>query len=206
MRALFTSLIFITICGEMLASSRIQQNELPNREDHRSSSQTTREFRSARFNSVRFGLSKKTEIINIYGKPKYYSVGEDGMTYLSYKNIWQAKGDVEFAIDPRTGIVDRMVVYPDKKTARDIVSILGKKHITSRWAMATCEEYDGDSIPIYRDPNGEIVTLEYTESGIVVLLDGERARYVAYLGAPFGFDKNPCDARQKGAMKSKQGK
>lgn len=158
--------------------------------------QVTPNFIPARYKSITLGKSGQGDVIKAFGKPLGDGLGTDGWRYLRYKDIWLTPGEVQFSVNPKSGIVESMSVYPTNKEIRLVQSLLGSEFVITRWSMLASDD-DGDGGIPHRHPQGEYRMMEYPRLGVVVKLDGDRVRSVEYMSLPFGGNEVPSNNRHR---------
>lgn len=141
------------------------------------------------------GVSRKAAVIARFGTPQDEGLGEDGSLYLLYRDIGIVKGTVQFALNPRTLVVNGMEVGPTQATFSELERILGKNHVATRWSLATCTELAGMA-RVFIDPKGPLSTVEYRELGISIKLRGDHVDSLIYSSKPNGLDSDPCAKRK----------
>lgn len=164
--------------------------------------ETPRTFKPARYKSIRFGESKAADVIKAFGKPVSDAIGTDLGRYLTYRDLWLVPGQVEFWVDPKTGIVHSMIVTPTRMTTTDVAALLGPGWTFSDWTFSSCYDQDDypDGAPVYRHPGGEFRTMDFPHLGITVSLArgyALRVGEISYDSTPYGLEEDPCLTQKK---------
>lgn len=151
-------------------------------------------FKPAEYRGLRMGVSRKEDVLRVFGKPVAEGKGEDGFLYLQYKDIGVVKGRVDVVVDPKSGIVHGIDVHPENTTLEAILQELGPGAVETRWSWATCDEHEFLGFgPAYIDPAGEHVGIEYRHRGIYIRpFENGRVQYLSYSSGPAGLDSDPC--------------
>lgn len=151
-------------------------------------------FKPAEYRGLRMGVSRKEDVLRVFGRPVAEGKGEDGFHYLTYRDIGIVKGPVDVVVEPKSDIVHFIAVYPENTTVQAIIQELGPGAVETRWSWATCEEdmFVGFG-PAYLDTAGDHVGTEYRHLGIyIVPLEDGKVRSIRYSSSPAGLDADPC--------------
>lgn len=151
-------------------------------------------FKPAEYRGLRMGVSRKEDVLRVFGKPVAEGRGEDGFLYLQYKGIGVVKGRVDVVVDPKTEIVHDIDLYPENTAVKEVLQLLGPGAVETRWSWATCEEHEFLGFgPVYIDPAGDLIGIEYRHLGIYIRsLEDGKVDYISYSSGPAGLDSDPC--------------
>ena len=159
-------------------------------------SKSVRNFSPARFKSIIFGQSNEQALIRAFGQPLAAGLGTDRIKYLKYRDIWLVPGDVEFSVEPKSGLVMGMSVTLLNSDIDTVTGLLGSEFVISRFDLIPDPENDdGDSSVAYRHPKGMYRVFEYPDRGIVIPLFGSSHINIIYMSIPFGVHKDPRKGR-----------
>lgn len=149
------------------------------------------------------GVSKKEDVIRVLGKPLAEGMGEDDVLYLSYGDIGIVKGRAQVVIDPSTGVVVEISQIPERLTLTEALQMLGPGAVQTRWSWATCEEEDFLGFgPLFIDPKGALIRVEYRHLGIDIRLkESGFVDSITYSNVPLGLDADPCKKKAPTILK-----
>jgi hypothetical protein len=114
--------------------------------------------------------------------------------YLSYKDIGIVQGRVDVIVDPKSEVVLGLQIYPEKSTLKEVLQVIGPGSVETRWSWAVCDDEGLEEfIPVFIDPGGELIGIEYRHLGIYIRpLDNGKVDYISYSSSPAGLDADPC--------------
>lgn len=190
-----TFVLLLLILGQLQFSSGHQG-------DSQQAERSSQSFKPARYKSIRFGVSKAADLIKAFGKPLYDTGNTIRGRFIGYEDIWLVPGKVEFWVDPKTGIVYSMSIFPLKMNTPDVAALLGPGSTFSSWTFTACDDegQDFDGRLVYRHPDGGFRTMDFPHLGITVTLASGyalRVREVVYSTTPYGLDEDPCLTQKK---------
>lgn len=151
-------------------------------------------FKPAEYRGIRMGASRREDVLRVFGEPKTEALGEEQSLYMSYKDIGIVKGRVDVIVDPKSKVVLGLQIYPEKSTLEEVLQLLGPGGVETRWSWATCDEKGLEEfIPVFIDPSGELIGIEYRHLGIYIRpLENGKVDYISYSSSPAGLDADPC--------------
>jgi hypothetical protein len=161
--------------------------------------QAVRQWRPATYRGVTVGKSKFTDMVRLWGKPKWSRTSkpeadEDSrqVTWTNYERVGEFPGPTTVVSDTKSGVVTRINFYPDRLTKEQAIAHFGSGYITTRYAFDTCLDEE-DSEPIYESPNGPVISVEYRARGIAISVGyKELITKITYVSGPIGSVKSRC--------------
>jgi hypothetical protein len=153
-------------------------------------------FRPAEFKGIRMGSSNWNDLRRLFGTPSYSIHGEDGQLYEGYPGIVPVPGNAEFAINPKTKVVEWMTIQPRGWKLSDAVKVFGKGFVRLRVTLRACGPEDSSAFSFF-DANGDTGIVVFPTLGIVLDMarpEGEEIIGITYANGWIEPEKNPCEA------------
>ncbi|NOT60934.1 MAG: hypothetical protein HOP19_12015 [Acidobacteria bacterium] len=135
-------------------------------------------WKAAHYRGVIVGKSFIAEALKLFGKP--YSVSleadhdvDDPDTPLlyQYQQGGDFQGSLDFVVDKRSKRILEIRVTPDHLTKERAITHFGRDYIQRRYSF--CPDVDDTAAPIYEDPTGDVIQIEYPHKGIILSVNGE---------------------------------
>jgi hypothetical protein len=135
-------------------------------------------WKAANYRGMVVGQALITEALKLLGRPD--SVGleadhdiNDPNTPLlyQYRRGGDFQGNLDFVVDKRSKRILEIFVSPDHLTREKAIAHFGSGYIQKRYSF--CPDIDDTTAPIYEDPSGEILQVEYPHKGIILSVSDE---------------------------------
>lgn len=188
---LVQSLTVVNCHSTMLQNS--QRNSRPLAELSRKRSL---EWRPAVYRGITVGQSTRTDLLNIFGKPKWSELFDEDRSnpevWYHYPGRGELPGELVVSLNKSNGIVLRMYLYLENSSKEDVIRYFGDDYVVTRYKFCKGFE-DEDAAPIYEAPDGSITYLEYRDRGIAVAMgeDG-KANHITFVSKPIGLSSSKC--------------
>ncbi|MEP7343264.1 MAG: hypothetical protein ABI977_36395, partial [Acidobacteriota bacterium] len=138
-------------------------------------------------------------VLRVFGKPK--SAGPeadrddsdpDPPLYYSYEKGGEFAGELAVIIGEKSKKVLEIRNLPKKLSKEDAIRHFGQNYVEARYEF--CPDIDSTAGPIYPDPNGQILQVEYRERGIEMAVDEDGwVSEILYTSTPPGLaSKDEC--------------
>ncbi|MCI0556830.1 MAG: hypothetical protein L0287_38310 [Anaerolineae bacterium] len=179
--ALATGILSISLSlpGFLAPQSLSYQGEqiyLPNQRKQ----QPNREWQVATFRGLKIGKSTLDDTLRILGKPRWSgpeaerdNSDPDPPLYYSYEKGGEFPGELAVIIGEKSKKVLEIRNLPQNLSKVEAILHFGSDYVIARYEF--CPDVDGTAIPIYPDPNGQILQIEYRGRGIVLALEDNGA-------------------------------
>jgi len=161
--------------------------------------QTNREWRTGTYLGLTIGKSNRTEVVRILGQPKRIDRSADEKLEEDHIEIWYVyencgdfQGSLTVVIDERTDVVLRVDITPDSLTQAEAVKHFGPDFILTRYAFDDCLG-DEESAPIYEDPMGSLLNVEYRHRGIAIAVtESGKVNSISFVNKAVGSPQSKC--------------
>lgn len=167
-------------------------------------------WKAATFRGLKIGQSSLNEVLQVLGKPE--SAGPeadrdnsdpDPPLYYSYKTGGEFTGELAVIIGERSKKVLEVRNLPKSLSKEEAIRHFGPNYIEARYEF--CPDIDSTAGPIYPDPDGQILQVEYRERGIELAINENAwVTEILYSSSPPGLrSKNECKrfSRKSGMKK-----
>lgn len=92
------------------------------------------------------------------------------------------------------GILTEMALYPKQRLTRQAaIDKFGPDYQIVRYSTDDCLD-EGDSVPVYENPDGDFEQIEYRQRGLALTINGAEVDTIRFVAKPFG----PTHSRCKG--------
>ena len=139
-----------------------QQSVSPTRE-------TAREWRAATFRGLTVGKATSADMLRVFGEPHWSGPpgnqakdDPDPEVWNDFEQGGDFPGKLTFVVDKRSGIIQRIDLYPEAISEEQAIKYFGNDYIVTRYAHDDCLG-NGESAPVYESPDGPILDIEYRE-------------------------------------------
>lgn len=172
----------------------------PNRSAAQNGTAASRGWKPASFSGLVVGRSSCREVPHKMGKPDYEGPPADATSSteraLEYDVTQPVKGRLRFYCKGRKALLTGIIIESVELNKTDAIRMFGNDFIVTRYSTDYCLGEGGVS-PIYEDPSGEIVQMEYRRRGLALELKGAEVSAIIYTDRPFGPKKSRCTGGQK---------
>ncbi len=161
--------------------------------------QAGREWRAATYRGLTVGKSTSADILRVFGKAHWSGPPGDQPKDDPNPEVWNEyegggafPGKLTVVVDKRSGIIQRIDLYPEDLTKEQAIKYFGDDYITTRYDFDECLS-DGESAPLYESPNGEFISIEYRGRGIAIAVNYQgKVNHINYVCKPIGALSSKC--------------
>jgi hypothetical protein len=147
-------------------------------------------FRPAKFRGLTMGKDKIADVTRLLGKPETILRKPDA-TWIYYKDLGPAPGEVEIIADTKTTVIESVNVYPTELTLEKAKAIFGPAFKVIRYEFDGCLSFGG-AAPLYESEDGQFEHVVYAGQGIVINNGGKYISWIAYRSIPIGTKQSRC--------------
>jgi hypothetical protein len=158
--------------------------------------QARKSWAPASYHGLIMGKSTRDDVRRVLGKPKWVGKeGDTGVPIMNYDVSDPVPGTLVAHIT--NGILESMELDLKKSLPKnDVIRLLGSGYIVVHYSMDDCLG-EGGTTPIYEDPNGPIVQMEYRDRGLAASFYNDRVEAIIYTDKPFGPTHSQCKGRSR---------
>jgi hypothetical protein len=151
------------------------------------------------YHGLVMGRSTRAAVIGVLGKPKWVGHEQDtGAPILVYDVTYPFEGLLTVYIG--NGVLESLALEPKVTLAKnDITRLFGRGYITVHYSVDDCLG-EGGAAPIYEDPKGPIMHMEYRDRGLAAVFNYnnvDKVEAVIFISKPFGLTHSLCTNRGK---------
>jgi hypothetical protein len=179
--------------GNDLASS---QKDAGNKRGTNLRSDKPTKWGAAQYKGFTIGKATRRDMIRNLGKPDRVEIpsgkGTSQEILYHYNVAGDFVGELVVIVNRKNKIVKEIIIYPSKMTKDDAIKQFGDNYRLTQYEFDECLS-DGESVPIYESPNGQLKYIEYREKGIAIAIDyKDVVTDIRYVMQPIGYEKSKC--------------
>jgi len=141
------------------------------------------------------GKSSLKDVLRKMGKPDYLGAAAEAIDpteqVAEFPITRPVTGRARFYCRGRKAVLIGIVIEPENLSKTEALKLFGNDFLITRYGVDDCLS-KGGSAPLYEDPHGEILRLEYRRRGFALDLKGADVRAIIYTDGPFGPKESRC--------------
>ncbi|MGH8613971.1 MAG: hypothetical protein ACREYF_18590 [Gammaproteobacteria bacterium] len=149
--------------------------------------QSNHEWKAATFRGLKVGYSSIDDALRILGQPEWSGPQADQdvtdpnpALYYSFSKGGDFPGELVVIVDKKSKKIFEILNIPQKLSKKGAIHHFGSGFIVAKYEF--CPDIDNTVIPVYPDPNGQLIQVEYRRRGIILSLrDDESVQEIAYV-------------------------
>jgi hypothetical protein len=127
------------------------------------------------------------DVLRVLGAPKWWGPeaernesDPDPPLYYSYEKGGEFPGELAVLIGEKSKKILEIRNLPQNLSKKEAILHFGPNYVIARYEL--CPDIDDTAVPIYPDPNGQILQIEYRARGIVFAVqDDGSVREISYV-------------------------
>jgi hypothetical protein len=149
--------------------------------------QSDREWKAATFRGLKIDHSTIDDALRIFGQPEWSGPQADQdptdpnpALYYSFSKGGEFPGELAIIVDKKSKKIIEILNIPQNLSKEKAIRHFGSGFTVAKYEF--CPDIDSTVGPVYPDPNGQLIQIEYKKRGIILYLrDDESVSEIAYL-------------------------